>query len=114
MNRKSLIVGIAIVAAAAAASAESYEEYNPPFVSSATTAVFQTEAAGAQGKSVNPWSTSYNPLAHFRSEKTRAQVTAEYVASRDLVDAFTGEDSGSGYLAGRPAAAGETRLASQR
>jgi hypothetical protein len=27
---------------------------------------------------------------------------------------FTGEDSGSGYLSGRPAAAGETRLAARR
>jgi hypothetical protein len=114
MNRKSLIVGLAIAAAAAAVSAESYEEYNPPFVSSASRADVQAELVQARRSGVNPWSTSYNPLSTFRSEKTRAQVTAEYISARDLVSAFTGEDSGSGYLAGRPAAAGETRLAIRR
>jgi hypothetical protein len=113
MNRKSLITGIAIAAAAFAASAESYEEYNKPFVSSAPRAVVQAEAAQRSAPAANPWSISYNPLAQFRSEKTRAEVTAEYIAQRDLVDAFMGEDSGSGYLAGRPAAAGETRLAAR-
>lgn len=52
---------------------------------------------------VNPWSTSYNPLRGFRSERTRAEVTAEYLASRNAVEAFTGEDSGSAYLAARKA-----------
>ena len=47
----------------------------------------------------NPWSTSYNPLKSFRSERTRAEVTAEYLASRNQVSAFTGEDSGAAYLA---------------
>lgn len=112
MNRKSLILGAAIAAAASFASAESYEEYNTPFVSSTSRAAVQSEAVAAR-KSANPWSTSFNPLAQFRSGTTRAQVTAEYIANRDVVDAFTGEDSGSGYLAGRPAAAGETRLAGQ-
>lgn len=114
MNRNSLIVGFALAAAAAAVSAESYEEYNAPFVSSASRAVVQSEAVQARESGVNPWSISYNPLAQFRSGKTRAQVTAEYISARDVVDAFTGEDSGSGYLAGRPAAAGETRLAGAR
>ena len=42
------------------------------------------------------------------------RLAADYIAQRDVVDAFTGEDSGSGYLAGRPAAAGETRIAARR
>ncbi len=117
MNRKSLIAGIAIAAAAAAVSvsvsAESYDAHNAPFVSTAQRIVVQSEATQAR-QGVNPWSTSYNPLAQFRSETTRAQVVADYIDSRDLVDAFTGEDSGSGYLAGRPAAAGEARLAVRR
>lgn len=112
MNRKSIVTAIAISAAAFAASAESYEEYNKPFVSTSSRAVVQQDVAQRGG--VNPWSTSYNPIAHFRSDKSRAQVTADYIAQRDVVDAFTGEDSGSGYLAGRPAAAGETRIAARR
>jgi hypothetical protein len=59
-------------------------------------------------QSANPWSTSYNPLATFRSDRGRAQVQSEYIEKREVVSAFTGEDSGSGYLNGRPAAAGET------
>ena len=114
MNRKSLIVAFAISAAAAGASAESYEAHNTPFVSTASRATVQAEVTHPRASTVNPWSTSYNPIAQFRSEKSRAQVTAEYIGARDVVDAFTGEDSGSGYLAGRPAAAGETRIASGR
>jgi len=47
---------------------------------------------------VNPWATSYNPLRAFKSTTTRDAVTAEYVAARDQVAAFTGEDSGAAYL----------------
>jgi hypothetical protein len=106
MNRKSLIAALVLAATAAGASAESYEEYNTPFVSAGSGAAVVYQRGG-----VNPWSTSYNPLAQFRSTQTRGQVTADYVSAREVVNAFTGEDSGSGYLAGRPAAAGETRLA---
>jgi hypothetical protein len=108
MNRKSLILGLSIAAAAASVSAESYTEYNTPFVSTAQRAVVQSRDIPAVASATNPSSTSYNPLAQFHSEHTRAQVSADYAASREVVSAFTGEDSGSGYLAGRPAAAGET------
>jgi hypothetical protein len=52
---------------------------------------------------VNPWATSYNPLNSFRGQRTRAEVTAEYLASRNTVDALTREDSGSSYLAAHKA-----------
>lgn len=113
MNRQtSLILGLAIAVAAGAASAESYQEYNTPFVSTASRAAVQSQLQ-ASVHAVNPWSTSYNPLAQFRSEKARAQVTAEYIAARRAVSAFTGEDSGSVYLSRRPAAALDTRVAGQ-
>lgn len=48
---------------------------------------------------VSPWSFRYDPLARFQSTTTRADVTAAYIADRDAVAAFTGEDSGSAYLA---------------
>ena len=48
---------------------------------------------------VNPWSTSYNPLASFQSQKTREQVRNEFLANRDAVNALTAEDSGSAWIA---------------
>ena len=50
---------------------------------------------------VNPWSTSYNPLKSFQGQRSRAEVQAEYLASRDAVAAMTREDSGSAYIATR-------------
>lgn len=38
------------------------------------------------------------PRSSRRSLRTRAQVRAEYLRSRDVVAALTGEDSGSAYL----------------
>jgi hypothetical protein len=38
---------------------------------------------------------------HFVSTKTRAEVTAEYLATRQATAALTAEDSGSAYLAQR-------------
>ena len=69
-----------------------------PFVSSKTHAEVQAELAAYQRAGVNPWSTSYNQLAHFRSTKTREAVTAEFLASRDQVHAINSEDSGSQSL----------------
>src|SRR5688572_31640426 len=56
-----------------------------PFVSLKTRSQVQTELAEYQKPGINPWSTSYNPLKYFRSTKTRPEVTAEYLASRDAV-----------------------------
>ncbi|MBC5782112.1 DUF4148 domain-containing protein [Ramlibacter sp. USB13] len=65
----------------------------------ATRTAVQAQLVEYRNAGVNPWSTSYNPLKSFRGEKTRAQVTNEYLASRNAVAAFTSEDSGSAYLA---------------
>ena len=64
-----------------------------------TRAEVQAELATYQKAGVNPWSIAYSPLKSFKSAKTRAQVTAEYLADRDAVAAMNGEDSGSAYLA---------------
>ena len=69
-----------------------------PFVSTATRAQVQAELDAYQRAGVNPWSTSYDLLAHFHSTKTREAVTADYVASRDHVHSMNGEDSGSQSL----------------
>jgi L-rhamnose isomerase len=62
-----------------------------PFVSSADRAQVQVQARTV----ADHWSVAYNPLATFKSERTRAEVRAEYIASRDEVAALTAEDSGS-------------------
>lgn len=111
MNRKSLLVALAIAAAAGSSFAESYAEYNTPFVSSAARAEVAAQLAQPQQGTVSPWSNRYNPLAQFRSTKTRAEVVAVYLADRDVVNALNGEDSGSSYLAGAATVAGRARLA---
>jgi len=70
-----------------------------PFVSSRSRADVQKELADFQRAGVNPWSTGYNPLRSFRSTRSRAAVQQEYVAARQEVRAFGGEDSGAAWLA---------------
>ena len=69
------------------------------FTSAKSRAEVQAELAQYKQAGVNPWSTQYNPLRGFRSAVTRDAVTAEYIASRDVVRALGSEDSGSTYLA---------------
>lgn len=70
-----------------------------PFVSTKSRADVQAELAQYKQAGVNPWSTSYNQLRGFKSTASRDAVTAEYIAARDQVAAFNGEDSGAAYLA---------------
>lgn len=100
MNRHLVATSIVLAAAFAGnAFAEGPIQGNDPFTGSKTRAEVQADLAAYKSAGVNPWSMSYNPLASFRSTTTRAAVTADYVASRDVVHAFTSEDSGSSYLA---------------
>ncbi len=114
MNRH---IAIAIVSASAAvagsAFAEDYDSHNPAFESSRTRAEVQAELAQFKQAGKSPWSISYNQLADFQSGKSRAQVVGEYIASRDRVSAFTGEDSGSSYLARDGSAVQNQRFASR-
>ena len=61
----------------------------------------QAELQQFQRAGVNPWAQDYNPLQSFTGSKTRAQVTAEFLQSRNETAALTQEDSGSGYLSAR-------------
>lgn len=113
MNRHIAIAVIAATAAAAGtAFGEDYNSHNPVFEGSRTRAEVQAELARFKQSGKNPWSKWYDPLADFRSGKTRAQVVGEYAASRDRVAAFTGEDSGSSYLARNGSAVQTQRLGS--
>lgn len=112
MNRK---LATALVLAAAAAAGNAFADDitvdTTPFVSARSRAEVQTELTQVRGTS--PWSIQYNPLATFKAEKSRDQVTGEYLASRNQVAAFNGEDSGSAYLAQNTVRRVGTTLAGQ-
>jgi len=119
MNRTRLAIAAVLSVAAIAAQADDMDRSGQfaagtSAAAPATRAQVQSQLDAYKSTGVNPWSTSYNPLKAFRSEKTRDQVTAEYLASRNAVSAMTAEDSGSAYLAARqPAADASRQLAGQ-
>jgi hypothetical protein len=99
MNRTYVITLAMAVLAAGHACAGEITMDPEPFISVASRAQVQDELKQFRTGAANPWADDYNPLAGFHSSVTRADVTAEYLASRDAVAAFSGEDSGSSYLA---------------
>jgi hypothetical protein len=111
MNR-TLIAALALVAASSA-FAESPLTAGTPFAGTRTRADVQADLQQYKASGVNPWAQSYNPLRSFQSTKTRAQVTAEYLQSRDESAALTGEDSGSAYLSARKPGGAAPVLAGQ-
>jgi len=112
MNR-TIATALIAFSAAGAAFADDITIDDSRFTSTRSTADVQAELKQFKQAGVNPWSQGYNPLKDFRSTKTRAQVTAEYLNARDRVAAFTAEDSGSAYLAARTRDAGSATLAGQ-
>jgi hypothetical protein len=116
MNRK---IATALVLAAAAVTGTAFADDitidNTSFHGTRTRAEVLAELAQYKASGVNPWSTQYSPLKTFRSARSRADVVADYLASRDEVTALTREDSGSAYLAqaGGRYAAPSTTLAGQ-
>jgi hypothetical protein len=99
-SRLALVAAFATVAAFGAHADEADGSQNVvQFHGAKTRAEVRAEFDQYRQAGVNPWSTSYNPLKSFRSAKSRDQVQAEYLASRDAVAAMNGEDSGSAYLA---------------
>jgi hypothetical protein len=99
MNR---IIATALIAFAASSTfAESPIGDASPFVSAVSRTQVQSEQAQYAASGVNHWAQNFDQLAGFRSVKTRAQVSAEYVQSRDETAALTAEDSGSAWLSAR-------------
>lgn len=96
-----LLAAAALSVAALGAQADEADgsQFAAPLATGKTRAEVQADLAAYKQAGVNPWAISYNPLKGFQSAKTRDQVTAEYLASRDTVAAMNGEDSGSAYLA---------------
>jgi len=110
MNRNRLLTAALLSVAAIAAHADDMDLSGQFAASTAaapvTRAQVQSQYQAYRQTGVNPWSTSYNPLASFQSQKTREQVRNEFLANRNAVNALTAEDSGSAYLAAhKPAAA---------
>jgi hypothetical protein len=99
MNRIALATFVLAAAGAGSAFAESPTVLKDDFVSTRSRAEVVAELHAYKKAGVNPWSISYNPLHHFKGTASRADVTAAYIADRDEVAAFTGEDSGAHYLA---------------
>ena len=101
MIRKTLAAALVAALSAGAAFADDITVETTPFVSTKSRAEVQAELQQFQRSGVNPWAQNYDQLQSFRSGTTRAQVTAEYLASRNEVSALTGEDSGAAWLATR-------------
>jgi hypothetical protein len=98
MQAKIALSALVFAAFAGNALAETPTIVNEAFVSTQTRAQVQAELAAYKQAGVNPWSTQYNPLRGFHSATTRQAVVAEYLAARNEVRAFGGEDSGSARL----------------
>jgi hypothetical protein len=117
--KRSVAASLLALAAVAsgAAFADDITVETQAFVPSLSRADVQAQLQQYRAAGVNPWSTSYNPLKQFSSSRTRADVVADYVRSRDEVAALNGEDSGSSYLAAQarrvaaPVLAGDNLLA---
>ena len=99
MNRKFALAFVLACAVAAPAFADDPTVVDEHVVSTATRADVMAAFQQFRQSGINPWADEYNPLLQVRSERTRADVTNEYIRSRDQVEALYGEDSGSAYLA---------------
>jgi hypothetical protein len=116
MNRKSLALAAVLTVAGFAAHAETPDlsgQFAQGTPATTTRAQVQADLNQSRQAGVNPWSTSYNPLKGFQSQRTRAEVQAEYIASRNAVAAMTAEDSGSAFLAARKPATAAAQFAGQ-
>jgi hypothetical protein len=99
MNAKMTVSALLLAAFAGSALADDPTIVNEQFVSGKSRAEVLAELQAYRASGVNPWANSYQPLKYFHSDTTRAEVQAEYFASRGEVRALTGEDSGSAWLA---------------
>lgn len=104
MNRNHALALVVSLAAMGNAFADDITIDPHPFVSTASRAQVQDELRQYRQAGINPWADDYNPLAQHRGTLTRAEVTAEFMASREAVGRMSGEDSGSTYMAQQNAA----------
>jgi hypothetical protein len=102
MKRNFPLLATAFIASALGYSGSAHSDditiAPSPFVSSVSRAEVRAELDAFKTSGINPWATHYDLLRNFKSRKTRAQVTAEYLGERDAIASMNGEDSGSRYL----------------
>jgi len=111
MNRISAIAIVLATLGTTAAHAGDITVDPTTFASTLSRAQVQAQLA-QPGPDV--WSTSYNQLAQFQPQRSRAEVRSEFLAARSQVEALTAEDSGSAFLIRARAARSEaTRVAAQ-
>jgi hypothetical protein len=99
MNRNFALAMALVFVAGGPALADDITVDSHPFVSTKTRAQVMEDLRQFQQAGVNPWADDYDLIAQRRSTMTRTEVTAGFLGARSEVAAFTGEDSGSGYLA---------------
>lgn len=100
MNRHIAIAILIACGSTASAYAAGDITVDPnPFVSTASRAQVREELAAFRHGGVDPYADSYNQLSQFHGGLTRSEVKAEFRAGRNEAEAFSGEDSGSIYLA---------------
>jgi hypothetical protein len=100
MNRK-IALSLVLATAAAGALADDITIETTTFKSTLTRAEVQAALQQHRQSGIDPWADHYDHLKDFRSDRTRAEVQAEYIAARDEVHALNAEDSGAAYLARR-------------
>ena len=101
MNRKLALSLVFAAAAAGNAFADDITMERTPFTSTLSRAEVQADLQQARSTGADPWAQDYDHLAGFHSERTRAEVSAEFITERDEVAAQNGEDSGSVSMARR-------------
>ena len=104
MNRK-IALALILAGIGSAAQADDITMDPAPFTATLTRAQVMAEQQQFRKAGANPWANDYAPLVHFRSSRTRDDVTGEFMASREASAALHGEDSGSMVLARRAPAA---------
>lgn len=110
MNRNIALALTLACAAVGAAYADDITVDPHTFVSTTTRAQVLQELRQFRQSGVNPWADEYNQIPTARSTLTRAEVMADFQASRNMVAAFSAEDSGSSYMT--RLAAAKPRIAS--
>ena len=109
MNRNFALASALVFVACGSALADDITVDPHPFVSTATRAQVLQELHQFKQAGSNPWADDYDLIAQRPSTLARTEVTAGFLGARNEVAAFTGEDSGSGFLARVAAAKAQAR-----
>jgi hypothetical protein len=94
-------IALSLATASGTANADDITIDNTPFTSTKSRAEVRAELlrpAQLVSSGASEWVMQFNQAPQIKSGITTEQARAEYQASRDLVRALNGEDSGSAYF----------------